>query len=262
MRKAASRGADVLVFDLEDGVLAEAKAAARARLEGLWPELDLGETEALVRVNAAGSPAHEADLATARAIRPDGVVLSKCESPAQVKAAASRMGRETPLFLMVETAPGVLAAPELARVPGVAALLFGAADFRESVRAGRLPEEQELLVARSSIVLAARAAGIEAFDTPWFEYRDAIGLEASAARARAIGFDGKTAVHPDQVPVINRVFAPTPAEVARAEKVVAALEEAARQGRGVATVDGEMVEALHLTEARRTLRRARRAGTD
>ena len=89
---------------------------------------------------------------------------------------------------------------------------------------------------------------------PWFEYRDALGLEASATRARSLGFDGKAAVHPDQLTVINRVFAPTAREVARAERIVTALEEAARRGQGVATVDGEMVEALHLAEARRTLR--------
>lgn len=262
MRKAGARGADVIVFDLEDGVLPDAKEAARARLQGLWPEIDLGGSEALLRLNAAGSPWHEADLEAASSIRPDGVVLPKCESAEQVEASRRRLGRETVLFLMVETARGVLAAPDLARLPGVGGLLFGAADYRESTRAGRLPEEQELLVARSSLVLAARASGVEAFDTPWFEYRDALGLEASARRARALGFDGKTAVHPDQLTVINRVFAPTPDEVTRAERIVTALEEAARRGQGVATVDGEMVEALHLAEARRTLRRARRSRSD
>jgi citrate lyase subunit beta/citryl-CoA lyase len=162
---------------------------------------------------------------------------------------------------MVETARGVLAAPELARAPHVAGLLFGAADFRADVRASREPDEGEILVARSALVLAARAAGIEVFDTPHFEYRDEPGLERSARRARALGFDGKTCIHPAQVAVVNRLFAPTAEEVERAGKVVLALETAAREGRGVATVDGEMVEALHGREARRTLERARRAGT-
>jgi citrate lyase subunit beta/citryl-CoA lyase len=161
---------------------------------------------------------------------------------------------------MIETARGVLAAPGLARVAPVAGLLFGAADFRASVRASRDPDEAELLLARSALVLAARAAGIEAFDTPLFEYRDEAALERSAGRARALGFDGKTAIHPAQVAVINRVFAPTPQEIRRAEAVVAALEAAAREGRGVATVDGEMVEALHAAEARRALARAKKAG--
>jgi citrate lyase subunit beta/citryl-CoA lyase len=261
LRKAGQRRADVLIFDLEDGVRPEAKGAARARLQGLWPELDLGGAEGLLRINA-GAELQEADLDVAAALRPSGVVLPKSESPEEVSSADSRLGGDVPLFPMVETARGILAATELAAVPGVRGLLFGAADYRESTRAGRLPDEQELLVPRSTLVLAARAAGVEAYDTPWFEYRDALGLEASAERARALGFDGKTAVHPDQVSVINRVFAPSPAEVERAEKIVRALEDAARRGRSVATVEGEMVEALHLAEARRTLRRARRARND
>jgi citrate lyase subunit beta/citryl-CoA lyase len=259
LRKAGTRGADVLIVDLEDGVLPEAKDAARARTERLWAELDFGRSEVLLRVNAPGTPWHGRDLAAAARIRPAGVVLPKCEDPEAVAGVAGRL-QGTPLFLMIETARGVLAAPGLARVAPVAGLLFGAADFRASVRASRDPDEAELLLARSALVLAARAAGIEAFDTPLFEYRDEAALERSAGRARALGFDGKTAIHPAQVAVINRVFAPTPQEIRRAEAVVAALEAAAREGRGVATVDGEMVEALHAAEARRALARAKKAG--
>ena len=259
LHKAGSRGADVLIVDLEDGVLPEAKDAARDRARRLWPELDFGGSEALLRVNAAGTPWHEPDLASAAQIRPAGVVLPKCEEPSAVAGVAKRLP-DTPLFLMVETARGVLAAPALARVESVAGLLFGAADFRASVRASRDPDETELLLARGTLVLAARAAGVEVFDTPFFDYRDDVGLERSARRARTLGFDGKTAIHPGQVAVVNRVFAPTADEVERARAVVAALEAAAREGRGVATVDGEMVEALHAAEARRTLERAKRAG--
>ena len=258
IRKAGSRGADVLILDLEDGVLPEAKDEARDRAERLWSELDFGLAERLLRVNAPGTPWHVKDLEAAARIRPDGVVLPKSESPKTVAAVAERLGH-VPLFLMVETARGVLAAAELARLPHVAGLLFGAADFRESVRAGRERDESELLLARSTLVLAARAAGRSVFDTPFFEYRDDEGLETSARRARALGFDGKTAIRPAQVPIINRVFAPTEAEIERARKIVLALEAAAREGRGVATVDGEMVEALHLAEARRTLVRAESA---
>jgi citrate lyase beta subunit len=257
--KAGTREADVLILDLEDGVRPEARDDARAQAERLWSTLATGETEVLLRINAAGSPWHEADLDAAARLRPAGVVLPKCETAESASAIDRRLGGTTPLFFMIETARGVLAAADVARAPRAAGLLFGAADYRESVRGGRLDEEQELLVPRAMLVLAARAAGIEAFDTPWFAYRDETGLEASARRARALGFDGKTAIHPSQVPVINRVFAPTAAEVERAEKIVAALEGAAAEGRAVATVDGEMVEALHLAEARRTLARARTA---
>ncbi len=259
LRKAGSRGADLLIVDLEDGVLPEAKAEARAQAERLWLELDLAAAEVLLRVNAPGTPWHDDDMAAAARIQPAGLVLPKCEDPAGVAAVGARLDG-TPLFLMVENARGVLAAAELARVSGVAGLLFGAADYRASVRAGRDAEEAELLVARGTLVLAARAAGVDLFDTPFFEFRDEAGLERSARRARLLGFDGKTAIHPSQVGVINRVFSPTDAEVERARRVVEALAAAAREGRGVATVDGEMVEALHAAEARRTLDRARRAG--
>jgi len=257
--KAGSRGADTLIVDLEDGVLADAKDDARTRAERLWPALDLGGSEALLRLNAPGTPWHEQDLEAAERIRPGGVVVPKCEDPAAVAGVAARLPG-TSLFLMVETAPGVLAAPELARAPRVAGLLFAAADFRASVRAGHAPDEAELLLARGMLVLAARAAGIGVFDTPLFEYRDEGALERSANRARTLGFDGKAAIHPGQVAVINRVFAPTPEEVERATAVVAALEAAARAGRGVATVNGEMVEGLHAAAARRTLARAQQAG--
>jgi len=257
LRKAGSRGADALIVDLEDGVRPEAKAAARAQAERVWLELDRGTSEVLLRVNGPGTPWHEADLLAAARIRPAGLVLPKCEDPAAVAAAGERLAG-TPVFLMVETARGVLAAAELARVPGVAGLLFGAADYRASVHAGRDPEEAELLVARTALVLAARAAGVDVFDTPFFDYRDEAGLERSAGRGRLLGFDGKTAIHPAQVAVVNRAFSPTEAEEAWARRVVAALEAAAREGRAVATVDGEMVEALHAAEARRTLDRARR----
>jgi citrate lyase subunit beta/citryl-CoA lyase len=259
LRKAPARGADAIIVDLEDGVLPEAKVAARDKAESLWLELDLGSAEVLLRVNPPGTPWHEGDLAVAARLRPAGLVLPKCEDPAAIAAVAARI-ESTPLFLMVETARGVLAAPELARAPQATGLVFGAADFRASVRASREPDEPEILQARGALVLAARAAGIGVFDTPFFDYSDEAGLERSARRARGLGFDGKTCIHPAQVPVVNSVFAPTLEETERARRVVEALEAAAREGRGVATVDGEMVEALHGREARRTLDRARRAG--
>jgi citrate lyase subunit beta/citryl-CoA lyase len=252
LRKAPGRGADVVIVDLEDSVLPEAKDAARARVERVWPELaGSAGSELWLRVNGAGTPWHAADLEAAARIGPATVVVPKGEDPGQLP------GIDLPVAVMVETARGVGAAAEIARAEGLRALIFGAADFRRSVGATPLPEEAELLVARSLLVLAARAAGIGVFDTPWFDLRDAAGLDASARRARALGFDGKCCIHPGQVAVVHGAFAPSAAEVARAEAVVAALAVAAAAGRGVAVVDGEMVEPLHGAEAERTLRRRR-----
>lgn len=259
LRKAGQRGADVLILDLEDGVLPEAKEAARQRVAQLYAELDFGRAEALVRVNAQASSWHAADLEMAAALRPAGVVLPKCEDPARVEHVERGLG-DLPLYLMIETALGVVNAVALARLPGVSGLVFGAADFRESVRAGRHPDELELLLARGQIVLAARAAGRLVFDTPFFDFKDAEGLRRSAERARQLGFDGKTAIHPGQVAALNEAFAPGLPEIEHARRVVAALDEAARAGKGVATLDGEMIEALHARGARRTLTLAQRLG--
>lgn len=256
LRKAGQRGADVLVVDLEDGLHPEAKDRARAALPLLLREVDFGPAEVLLRVNDLSTPWGEPDLELAAELRPAGVVLPKCEDPELVARADRRLGA-LPLFLMVETPAGVARATELARAPRVRGLLFGAADFRAAMRAGQDPEETELLVARGLIVLAARAAGVEAFDTPFFAYQDLAGLRRSARRARLLGFDGKTAIHPSQVAPIHEAFTPGEAEVERARQVLAALQAAAREGRGVATLDGEMLEALHGREAERTLARAR-----
>jgi citrate lyase beta subunit len=263
VRKAGGRGADVLILDLEDGVVPEAKDQARKQLRPLLEEVDFGGAEVLVRANPPSTDWGKQDLETLARLRPAGVAFPKIESPETVTDIDNALGRVVPLFLMLETVPGVMRAAEIACAsPRVAGLLFGAADYRESLRAWRDPEELELHFARSQLLHAARLAGAEAFDTPWFEYRDEAGLEASARRVRQLGFDGKTAIHPLQVPVINDVFAPTAAEISRAHAVVEAMAEARSRGSYVATVDGEMVEALHLKQARRTLDRAARLGLE
>ena len=211
-----------------------------------WPQLDL--TLFIDRV--AG-------------IRPDGVVLPKVSDEDDVTPVDEKLGEATPLFLMIETAAGVLNAASLARCsPRVAGLVFGAADYRESMRMQPDAEEREIFFARSQVVHAARAAGTDvfAFDTPTFEYLDDEALDRSARRARLLGFDGKTAVHPAQVATINEIFSPTPSEVARATKVAAAMEKAMKQGSSVTSLDGELIEELHLKGAKRTLDQAKALG--
>jgi len=256
MAKAGSRGADVLVLDLEDGVHPDLKGTAREQLRGAVERFEWGESEVLVRVNGLNTPWGSDDLDIVAGLEVAGVVVPKCEDPRTVADVGSRLGPDVRLFLMVETAEGVVEASALACAANVAGLVFGAADYRESMRAGRLPDEAELSFARAQILHAARAAGIEAFDTPWFEYVDVDGLEASAYRARHLGFDGKTAIHPSQVPIINRAFSPTADEIARARRIIEVMESALAAGKNVATLDNEMVEALHLKEAYRTLSRS------
>ncbi len=264
IRKAGRRGADILILDLEDSVHPNAKDQAREQVARLIPEVDFGGAEVFIRANSLSSPWGAQDIEAIAGIRPDGVVLPKVSDEDDVTSVDEKLGKATPLFLMIETAAGVLNAASLARCsPRVAGLVFGAADYRESLRVQRHPEELELFFARSQVVHAARAAEtaeVFAFDTPCFEYLDREALTLSARRARLLGFDGKTAVHPAQVAVISTIFSPTPSEVARAIKVAAAMEKAMAQGRSVATLDGELIEALHLKGARRTLEQGKALG--
>lgn len=255
MEKAGSRGADVLVLDLEDGVHPDQKEEARGILARALGRIDFGDSEVWVRVNSVSSPWFHEDLSMVAEARLGGVILPKVESLEAIEPLAGAVPGLA-LFLMIETALGILESRVLAGHPAVRGLLFGAADYRESMRAGRSAEESELSHARSAILHAARASGVEAFDAPWFEYVDLEGLEASARRARLLGFDGKTAIHPSQVPTLNRAFSPTPEEIERARGIVEVMEKAFAQGRNVATLGNEMVEALHLAEARRVLARA------
>ncbi len=256
MAKAGSRGADVLVLDLEDGVHPDLKSAAREQIQGALERFDWGGSEVFIRANALDTAWGAEDIDFIADVRPRGAVLPKCEDPKEVEDVANRLGPDVRLFLMVETAEGVLEAATLACGSNVTGLVFGAADYRESLRAGKLSDETELLFARAQILHAARAAGIEAFDTPWFEYKDIAGLEASAHRVRQMGFDGKTAIHPSQVPVINRVFSPSPEEVERARRIIEVMDKASAAGKNVTTLDDEMVEAIHVKQAKRILARA------
>lgn len=251
--KAATRGADVLVLDLEDGVHPSRKDAARQRLHESRTALASGGALVALRINPPTGPVGRSDLDAAARAGFDAVVLPKAESGATVQMAREVLGRRNPIWLMIETAPGAANVFELARLPGVEGLVFGSADTRLSLGARRRQDESELDFVRQRILLAARAAGIHCWDAPWFAFRDLEGLRRSARRAAEGGFDGKSAVHPDQVPVIHEAFAPTPDERAWAERVVRVMEDAGARGVAVVELDGELLEELHLRQARRLL---------
>ena len=253
--KAASRGADVLVLDLEDGVHPSQKDAARERLHESRTVLASAGAVVALRTNAPEGAAGQADLEAAATAGFDAVLLPKAASGETVRVARDILGRAAPLWLMIETAPGAANVFDLARIPGVEGLVFGSADYRLSLGARMRQGESELDFVRQRILLAARAAGIHAWDAPWFAFRDLEGLRASARRAAETGFDGKSAVHPAQVPVIHEAFAPTAEERAWAQRVVRVMEDAAARGVAVMELDGELLEELHLRQARRLLAR-------
>jgi len=266
LRKAPSAGADVIVFDLEDAVAPGRKDEAREAVGAVLADPEFApDCEVCVRVNPAGIAADDdldgvlggdADEAL------DSVMLPKAESPDDAETLARLLAErdaEVPIVALVETAAGVLAAEEIAVVPAVDGLAFGAEDLAADVGATRTPEGTEVLHAREHVVLAASAAGVDAIDTVYTDIEDEAGLAEETEVAIQLGYDGKMAIHPAQVPVVNDAFTPEPDRIEWAERVLAAEREADADDRGVFRVDGEMIDAPLVAQAERVLEYARAA---
>jgi citrate lyase subunit beta/citryl-CoA lyase len=257
LAKALAAGADAVVADLEDAVLPAEKPRAR----GIVAEVMDSPTPALrlVRVNAAGTGWFADDLAVLAPLGLDGVVLPK----ATPEAAAHAGTLGLPVVAIVETADGLRRAHSLASVAGVEVLVLGAVDLALELGLEPGPDGDELLFARSSLVVDSAAAGIRApVDQVWVDTRDPEGLERDCLQARALGFRGKACIHPAQVAVVNEAFAPSQDEVARARAAVAAYEQAAAEGRGAVALDGEMIDLPVVERARRVLANAKRSVLD
>jgi citrate lyase subunit beta/citryl-CoA lyase len=258
LEKARGLPADAVIVDLEDAVAPAAKDAARAQaLAALAAEG--WRAERVLRVNAAETAWGAADLEAAARSGADAVCLPKAESPEQVRAAAEALARAgapdaLALWAMIETPRGVLAAREIAASsPRLACLVAGTSDLVKDLRARHTPGRAEVLTSLSLVLLAARAQGLAALDGVHLDLADAAGFEAACRQGRDLGFDGKTLIHPSQLEPANRVFAPTAEELLAARRIVDAHAEAEAGGRGVVVVDGRLVEALHVAEARRVI---------
>ena len=249
--KAAAAGADEVVFDLEDAVPRADKDAAREIVLAALADPAWRERRVAVRVNAPGTPAHFADIAALLGSDHPAlsVVVPKVEDPGQIQVVIARLGPLRPVQALIESPRGMLDAAAIAAQQGVVALIIGYADLAAEL--GRRPSIESLedwRVQREAVVAAARAGAVAAVDGPFFGLRDARGLAAAAVTARAAGFDGKWAIHPDQVAVINAAFAPTPAELEWADGVLSALDD-----EGAASVGGTMVDEAMARRARRLL---------
>jgi citrate lyase subunit beta/citryl-CoA lyase len=246
--KAAASGADVVIVDLEDAVTAEHKPAARDNLVSWLAERP--EVAVEVRVNGASTPWHRADL---EALRDVGGVralrVPKVVSPGLLPAA------DVPLVATVETAVGVEAAYDIARDPRVAWLALGEADLRSDLG---VSSEDGLSWVRQRIVVAARAAGLPSpAMSAYPDVIDLAGLAKSCERGRTLGFIGRTAIHPRQVPVIAEAFRPTATELASARELIETYTAGVGDGRGVVVLpDGRMADAAMIGEAKRVIERA------
>lgn len=264
MRKAPRSGADTIVFDLEDAVAPDAKDDARVSVVDVLTDDDFEpDCEVCVRVNPAGA-GQSADVAALAGMdgRLDSVMLPKADSIHDVDTLERLMGDRqltVPILALIESAQGVLNAPEIAAADATDALLFGAEDLAADIGARRTAEGTEVLYARERVVLAARAAGDDCIDTVHTDIEDHDGLAEETRFAAQLGYDGKMAIHPGQVGVINDAFTPNQSDIEWAQRVVEAQEEAAASGTGVYRVDGEMIDAPLVAQAERILSRARAA---
>ncbi|MBB4631426.1 HpcH/HpaI aldolase/citrate lyase family protein [Sphingosinicella soli] len=249
VEKARTLAADAVILDLEDAVAADAKAGARAAAAEAVTAGGWGSRTLAIRVNGIGTQWCEADFQAVAAARPDAVVVPKVNSAAEA-AEAVRLAGGVPVWAMIETPRGVQAVDAIADTPGVAALVVGAADLEKDLGCRVGPARGEIQYTLQRVVIAARAAGIRAFDAMYPDIKDMEGLETVTLQGRALGFDGKTLIHPAQIETANRVFSPSAAEVEQARRIVAAFEAAKAEGKGVATLDGKLVEVLHAAQAR------------
>jgi citrate lyase subunit beta/citryl-CoA lyase len=259
LEKAKTLPTDALILDLEDSVAPDAKGEARKRVAEAAASGEYGYREVTIRVNAPGTPWHADDVKAAAEAGPDAVVVPKVESVEtvrQVEAALEAAGApdRTVIWAMIETPVAIFAATAIAAASErLTVLVMGTNDLAKELHAEHVPGRAPLLTGLSLALLAARATGKAVLDGVYNDVQDLAGFEAETLQGRQLGFDGKTLIHPKQLEACNRIFAPAEAEVERSRRIIAAFEEATSQGRGVVTVDGRMIENLHVDEARRVL---------
>ncbi len=257
LEKAKTLPVDALILDLEDAVGPDHKPAARDAACAAVASGEYGERELTIRVNGAGTPWHEADLAAACAAGPSGIVVPKVGSAKQVKALVAAMEaygapEHTRLWAMVETPEAILRVRKIARASDrLALLVMGTNDLVKELRAEHVPGRAPLLTSLTLALLAAREAGVAILDGVYNDVRDADGFRAECVQGRDLGFDGKTLIHPGQVEPCNEVFSPSEEAVEEARGILAAWEAGA--GAGVVTYQGRMIENLHVETARRVL---------
>lgn len=264
--KARDTEADALILDLEDAVSPDRKLEARQTVMRLLGEVDFGGKPVFVRVNRFDTGFGEGDAKAIAASRAYGAVLPKVERPEEVMALVSLLGDQQRVIAMIESPRGVLNCPAIAdstpalNGPMLAGLMFGSADFSTATRARLTEGEPELLVARSRMLYSARAAGVDAYDAPYFSIPNLDGLRRDSERARNLGYDGRAIIHPSHIAPVNEAFAPSEAEIAQARKIVAAMNDALARGLAAVQFEGQLIEPLHARAAQRILDVAEKFG--
>jgi citrate lyase subunit beta / citryl-CoA lyase len=259
LEKARTLPADALIFDLEDAVAPDAKAAARTNVVLAAESRAYGKREIVIRCNGLGTPWGEDDIKAIAASGADAILVPKVESAAAVTHVVSLLDTAgapdtMQVWAMMETPKGILRAEEIAGAhPRLAVFIMGTNDLVKDMRARHTPLRLPMITALGIGMLAARAHGLAILDGVYNDIKDAEGFRAVCQQGVEMGFDGKTLIHPSQVEPCNEVFAPSPAELEMAGKIVVAFKAAQAAGKGVVTVDGRMIENLHVEQAERAL---------
>ena len=257
LEKAKELPCDAIIFDLEDAVAPESKELAREQAVAAVTSGAYGNRELTIRCNGLATPWGADDLAAAGAAGPSAVVIPKVDSTAYLGEVAARLesagAATTSIWAMVETPTAILDVRQLAAHPRVETLVLGTNDLARELRAPLIAGRGNLLPHLMTTILAAREAGKVVLDGVYNDVRDDEGFAAECRQGVELGFDGKTLVHPSQVQPANDAWSPSDEEIEWSRRVIDAYAAAEAEGRGVVTVDGRMIEHLHVAMARRTL---------
>ncbi|WP_162914188.1 HpcH/HpaI aldolase/citrate lyase family protein [Taklimakanibacter lacteus] len=263
LEKARSLPADALILDLEDSVAPEAKVQARDKVIAAVKGGGYGQREIVIRVNALDTPWGADDLKAAASVKADAILVPKVSRPGDMVSAAKLLkaqgaAAETRLWAMMETPLAILNARDIAGVAGDAdnrfsCLVLGTNDLLKESRARALGDRFAIVPWLAASVLAARAYGLDVIDGVFNDFKDEPGFRAECEQGRTLGMDGKTLIHPSQIAPCNEIFSPSTEEVEWSRKVIQAFAFPEHKGKGVITVEGRMVERLHLVMAERVV---------
>lgn len=264
LEKARTLAADTIIIDLEDSIAPDKKMDARAAATTAIKAGGYGRREVLLRTNGLETQWFEADLAAAVAASPDAILLPKIESPIELNRIGQQLkalnaSSKTRVWIMMETPLAILNAAAIAEAARkdpdcrLSCIVLGTNDIQKATRSLTTPDRMPLMFALQAAVLAARAYGLDILDSVYNNFRDADGLRRECEQGRTLGMDGKTLIHPDQISIANEVFAPPAAEIAWARRIIAAFELPENKSKGAVSIDGQMVELLHVDIARRTV---------
>jgi citrate lyase subunit beta/citryl-CoA lyase len=258
LEKAKTISADAIIFDLEDAVAPDAKPDARARAVAAVQSGEYGNRELTIRCNGLDTEWGADDIAAAGAASPSAVVIPKVDTVEQVDAVSAQLDAagasvDTMIWPMIETPTAMFNVRSIAAHPRVAVLVMGTNDLAKELRSPIVTGRHPLVAHLATALLAAREAGKVILDGVYNDVKNPDGFAAECQQGMEMGFDGKTLIHPSQVDPTNDVWAPGADEIEYAERVIAAFDEAVAAGKGVVTVDGRMIENLHVDNARRVL---------